>query len=108
MMNRFITLTSSALFATGLAALPIIAFAQQTGSGGKTDTQIVSPVTNGGAPATGQTVVSKDMKPTHAQHGSTQLAKKPASNPKTAAPATDQPTGPRPTAQHKTLDPSKS
>jgi hypothetical protein len=108
-MNRIITLTSGALFATGLAALPISGFAQQTVPGGKTDAQVVSPaMQTGNTPATAQTAVSRDMKTTHAQHDATQVAKKSASKSKDAAPATDQPTGSRPTAQHKTLDPTKS
>jgi hypothetical protein len=108
-MNRILTLTSSALFAAGLAALPISAFAQQTGPASKTNTHIVSPVTQtGSAPVTKQTIVSKDIKTTHAQRASTSATKQSTSNSKVAAPTTDQPTGSPPTAQHKTPDQSKS
>jgi len=49
-MNRFLTLTSTSLFAAGLAILPISAFAQGGTTGGSTTNTTAAPATTSAQP----------------------------------------------------------
>jgi hypothetical protein len=117
-MNRLLTLASGGLFATGLAILPISAFAQQNATDGKT----VAPVTQTGStdakisapgvkiePAAKQAVAAKDAT-THRAKGIVTHAVKPA---KVTVPTTHSATSVHPssnlgTVQPKAADQSKS
>lgn len=88
-MNRLLTLASSGVFATGLAILPISAFAQQTGP----DVKPVAPATQTSAPdlknpaqsgkadpAMKQTTASKPLKSHHVHPASATKAGTPAAS----------------------------
>lgn len=129
-MNRFLTLASGGLFVTGLAILPISAFAQPSGNDAKADIKPVAPTAQpmsnpamqpmGNAatkplgstavkipapvakadPAVKQAVVAKDVPAHHLHHGAASAA----GAPKAAAPVANATSG----VQPKAVDHSKS
>jgi hypothetical protein len=118
-MNRFLTLASGGLFATGLAILPISAFAQQTNVVGKTavpmtqtsstDAKIAAPGAKTDA-GTKQAVVAKDASTHHVKHVVTPAAGGSANATKVAAPMANAGPGAHPSSsvQPKTETQSKS